>query len=168
MVPVASTIAAAPRWRLSTRSPRRISTRTGSDWWAWLDIALALWRGEKPPCRARRGDASGLVQHPGPRAPCLARRPRLSMVAPMHRLAFCAAFGVAVLLALPAQPQTKTAPAQPAAKQPAAAAPTPPPQPQKLGAAQSWTAYSAPEKGGQICYVVGEPSKNEPAGGKQS
>jgi hypothetical protein len=85
----------------------------------------------------------------------------------MHRLAFCAALGVAVLLALPAQPQTKTPPAQPAAKQPAAAAPTPPPQPQKLGAAQSWTAYSAPEKGGQICYVVGEPSKSEPAGVKR-
>jgi Invasion associated locus B (IalB) protein len=82
----------------------------------------------------------------------------------MHRLAFCAAFGVAVLLALPAQPQTKTAPAQPAAKQPAAA---PTPQPQKLGGAQSWTAYSAPEKGGQICYVVGEPSKSEPQGVKR-
>jgi Invasion associated locus B (IalB) protein len=82
----------------------------------------------------------------------------------MHRLAFCAALGVAVLLALPAQPQTKTPPTQPAAKQPAAA---PNPQPQKLGAAQGWTAYSAPEKGGQICYVVGEPSKSEPQGVKR-
>jgi hypothetical protein len=85
----------------------------------------------------------------------------------MHRLAFCAALGVAVLLALPAQPQTKTPPAQPAAKQPAATAPTPPPQPQKLGAVQSWTAYSAPEKGGHICYVVGEPAKSEPQGAKR-
>jgi hypothetical protein len=81
----------------------------------------------------------------------------------MHRLAFCAALGVAGLLALPAQPQTKTPPAQPAAKQPTA----PTPQPQKLGGAQSWTAYSAPEKGGQICYVVGEPSKSEPQGVKR-
>src|SRR5258708_33098889 len=65
MMPAASTIAAAPRWRLSTRSPRRTSTRTGSDWSAWLDIALALWGGEMPPFRARRGDASGLAQLPG-------------------------------------------------------------------------------------------------------
>src|SRR5258707_15484413 len=114
------------------------------------------------PRRCKRPRAGPLA----PRAPCLARRLRLGMVAAMHRLAFCAALGVSVLLALPAQPQTKTPPAQPPAKQPAAA-PTPPPQPQKLGAAQSWTAYSAPEKGGQICYVVGEPSKSEPAGVKR-
>src|SRR5438270_56092 len=47
-----------------------------------------------------------------------------------------------------------------------AAAPAPP-QPQKIGATQSWTAYSAPEKGGQICYVVGEPAKSEPLGAKR-
>jgi hypothetical protein len=86
------------------------------------------------------------------------------MVTAMHRLGFCATLGVVVLLALPAQSQTKTPPAQPAAKQPAATVPA---APQKLGSAQSWTAYSAPEKGGQICYVVGEPGKSEPVGAKR-
>src|SRR5229473_2905185 len=99
-------------------------------------------------------------------APRLAHRRGLSMVAAMHRLAFCATLGVVVLLALPAQSQTKTPPAQPAAKQPAATVPAAP-RPQKLGTAQSWTAYSAPEKGGQICYVVGEPAKSEPVGAKR-
>src|SRR5260221_9177620 len=44
-----------------------------------------------------------------------------------------------------------------------AAAPSQPAQPQRLGAAQSWTAYAAREKSGQICYIVGEPAKSEPA-----
>jgi hypothetical protein len=82
------------------------------------------------------------------------------MLAAMHRPAVYAALGVAILLALPAHSQTKTAKPAPAA--PAQAAPSPPGQPQRLGAAQSWTAYSAREKAGQICYIVGEPSKTEP------
>lgn len=79
----------------------------------------------------------------------------------MNRPAVCAVLGVALLLALPANSQTKTPPKQPAA--PAQTAPTPPAQPQRLGAAQSWTAYSAREKSGLICYIVGDPTKNEPA-----
>jgi hypothetical protein len=83
------------------------------------------------------------------------------MVAAMHRPAVYAVLGVAVLLALPVHSQTKAPPKQPAA--PAPAAPSQPSQPQRLGAAQGWTAYSARDKGGQICYIVGEPTKSEPA-----
>ena len=84
----------------------------------------------------------------------------------MHRTAFFAVLGVAALLALPAFSQNKPAAKQPHAKSPAVhAAATPPaaPQPERLGGAQSWTAYKAPEKNGQICYLVGEPAKSEPA-----
>jgi hypothetical protein len=83
------------------------------------------------------------------------------MVAAMHRPSLYAVLGVAVLLAPPALSQTKAPQKQPAAAAPVA--PTPPAQPQRLGAVQSWTAYSAREKGGPICYIVGEPTKNEPA-----
>jgi hypothetical protein len=84
----------------------------------------------------------------------------------MHRTAFFAVLGVAALLALPALSQNKSAAKQPHAKQSAVhAAATQPaaPQPERLGAAQGWTAYKAPEKTGQICYLVGEPAKSEPA-----
>ncbi|HEX7968076.1 MAG TPA: invasion associated locus B family protein [Stellaceae bacterium] len=37
-----------------------------------------------------------------------------------------------------------------------------------LGGAQGWEAYSDAEKGRKICYLVGEPSKSEPAGAKRS
>jgi hypothetical protein len=83
------------------------------------------------------------------------------MVAAMHRPAVCAVLGVAILLALPARSQTKTPQKQPAAL--AQTAPSAPAQPQRLGAAQSWIAYSAREKSGQICYIVGEPTKSDPA-----
>jgi hypothetical protein len=83
------------------------------------------------------------------------------MVAAMHRPAACAVLGAAILLALPVHSQTK-APQKPPAM-PAPAAPSQPAPPQRLGAAQSWTAYSAREKNGQICYIVGEPAKSEPA-----
>lgn len=83
----------------------------------------------------------------------------------MHRPAVYAVLGVAVLLALPAHSQTKAPKKQPAA--PAAAAPSQPSQPERLGAAQSWTAYRAREKNGQICYIVGEPAKTEPANVKR-
>lgn len=85
----------------------------------------------------------------------------------MHRTAFFAVLGVAALLALPVLSQPKPAAKQPIAKQPAASQPAQAqpsqPQPQRLGSAQGWTAYSAPEKNGQICYIVGEPAKSEPA-----
>ncbi len=38
----------------------------------------------------------------------------------------------------------------------------------RLGGAQGWEAYSDAEKGHKICYLVGEPSKSEPAGAKRS
>jgi hypothetical protein len=83
----------------------------------------------------------------------------------MHRTAFFAVLGVVALLALPALSETKPAAKQPHAKQPAVHAAAP--QPERLGAAQSWTAYKAPEKNGQICYLVGEPAKSEPANVKR-
>jgi hypothetical protein len=83
------------------------------------------------------------------------------MVAVMHRAAVYAVLGIGIILALPVHSQTKTPQKQPAAS--AQAAPSQPAPPQRLGAAQSWTAYSAREKSGQICYIVGEPTKSEPA-----
>jgi len=38
----------------------------------------------------------------------------------------------------------------------------------KLGGAQGWDAYSDTEKGHKICYLVGEPSKSEPANAKRN
>src|SRR5258708_14962776 len=38
----------------------------------------------------------------------------------------------------------------------------------RLGGAQGWDAYSDTEKSHRICYVVGEPSKSEPAGAKRN
>ena len=38
----------------------------------------------------------------------------------------------------------------------------------KLGGAQGWDAYSDTEKGHKICYLVGEPTKSEPANAKRS
>ena len=38
----------------------------------------------------------------------------------------------------------------------------------RLGGAQGWDAYSDTEKGHKICYLVGEPSKSEPAGAKRN
>jgi len=79
----------------------------------------------------------------------------------MHRTAFAAVLGVVALLALPALCQTKPPAKQPAQTQPA------PTQPQRLAAVQSWTAYTAAEKSGQICYIVGDPAKTEPANAKR-
>ncbi len=63
----------------------------------------------------------------------------------MHRTAFAAVLGVVALLALPAFCQTKPPAKQPAQTQPA------PTQPQR----------------GQICYIVGDPAKTEPANAKR-
>src|SRR5260221_12781087 len=38
----------------------------------------------------------------------------------------------------------------------------------RVGGAQGWDAYSDTEKSHRICYVVGEPSKSEPAGAKRN
>lgn len=49
---------------------------------------------------------------------------------------------------------------RPAAAQPAAAAT---PAAQRLGEAGAWTAYSAGDSAGRVCYVVGKPEKTEPS-----
>jgi hypothetical protein len=41
------------------------------------------------------------------------------------------------------------------------------PQPERLGAADAWTAYAYSEKTGKVCYLAGAPKKSEPAGGKR-
>jgi hypothetical protein len=38
---------------------------------------------------------------------------------------------------------------------------------ERLGSAETWTAYAYSEKSGKVCYVAGEPKKAEPAGGKR-
>ena len=38
----------------------------------------------------------------------------------------------------------------------------------KLGGAQAWDAYSDTQKGHKVCYLVGEPSKSEPANAKRN
>jgi hypothetical protein len=53
-------------------------------------------------------------------------------------------------------------------KKPANAAPTPAGTPaERLGTADAWTAYAYSEKSGKVCYLAGEPKKNEPAAGKR-
>jgi Invasion associated locus B (IalB) protein len=37
---------------------------------------------------------------------------------------------------------------------------------QRLGSAESWTAYAYKEKAGKVCYLTGEPLKREPATAK--
>ena len=55
-----------------------------------------------------------------------------------------------------------------AVKKPApAAAASPPPTSQRLGSAEGWTAYVYKEKSGQVCYLVGEAQKSEPADTKR-
>jgi hypothetical protein len=87
----------------------------------------------------------------------------------MHYLTFATTLGAAFLLALPGLAQTQPAKKQPA-KAPAAAAPAVPagPQPKRLGTTDGWTAYTSPEASGQICYLVGSPTKSEPANLKRS
>jgi hypothetical protein len=41
------------------------------------------------------------------------------------------------------------------------------PQPERLGAADAWTAYAYSEKTGKVCYLAGAPKKSDPAGGKR-
>jgi hypothetical protein len=86
----------------------------------------------------------------------------------MYR-AIAAVVGIAAFLAPPAQAQTQRPQKQPAAQTtPSQPAPTQPaPQPKRLGAVGDWVAYASAEKGGQICYVVGQPVKSEPANVKR-
>ncbi len=37
----------------------------------------------------------------------------------------------------------------------------------RLGSAEGWSAYSDTEKNRKTCYLIGEPSKSEPAGAKR-
>lgn len=55
--------------------------------------------------------------------------------------------------------------AQPAAVTRPAASATPAAEP--LGSAGAWTAYTAGDAAGKVCYVVGKPEKSEPGGGRK-
>jgi hypothetical protein len=59
------------------------------------------------------------------------------------------------------KPAAKPSPAAPA---PAAADPGPA---KSLGSDGAWTAYLAQNKGGKVCYLVGQPEKTDPAGMKR-
>jgi len=48
-----------------------------------------------------------------------------------------------------------------------AQAASPSPASQRLGSAEGWTAYVYKEKSGQVCYLVGEAQKSEPADTKR-
>jgi hypothetical protein len=52
-------------------------------------------------------------------------------------------------------------------KSPAASASPSSPASQRLGSAETWTAYLYKEKSGQVCYLAGEPQKSEPANTKR-
>jgi hypothetical protein len=101
------------------------------------------------------------------------------MVAAMRRIALAAALGAVAIPALFTSSEAATTRQQ---QQPARSAPQPAPgqaaqnqppaqgdaaAPKRLGEAQGWTAYSAPEKTGFLCYVVGQPTKSEPANAKR-
>jgi hypothetical protein len=86
-------------------------------------------------------------------------------VSAMHRTDLAIALGIIGLLAVPAHAQSSSKPAPTHAKHAQATAALP--EPKRLGAADSWIAYSSPEKGGHICYIVGQPAKSEPAGVKR-
>lgn len=66
-----------------------------------------------------------------------------------------------MLLFNPAADAAKTKKAESSAHG-SAAAPT-----ERLGAVDSWTAYSYKDKGGKVCYLAGNPQKSEPAGSKR-
>jgi hypothetical protein len=53
--------------------------------------------------------------------------------------------------------------------QPAAARPVAPATPaaEQLGSAGAWTAYTAGNAAGKVCYVVAKPEKSEPGGGRK-
>ena len=50
--------------------------------------------------------------------------------------------------------------AKPAAAEPSA---PPPPTAQRLGESGAWSAYTAGDSAGRVCYLVGRPEKSEPA-----
>lgn len=60
--------------------------------------------------------------------------------------------------AAPSPPQPHAA-AKPVQAQPAPSAAAP----QELGSAKGWSAYTYTEKGAKVCYLIGKPSKSEPA-----
>jgi hypothetical protein len=87
------------------------------------------------------------------------------MLAPMNRALIAALLGITGLLADPGHAQTANSPSgRPLKATPAQATL---PTPKRLGGAESWVAYTSSEKAGQICYVVGQPNKSEPAGLKR-
>jgi Invasion associated locus B (IalB) protein len=53
-------------------------------------------------------------------------------------------------------------------KKPSDTAPSSPAAPpQRLGTAETWTAYAYKEKNGQVCYLAGGPQKSDPANVKR-
>jgi hypothetical protein len=91
----------------------------------------------------------------------------------MHYPTFATTLGAAFLLALPVLAQTPPAKKEPAKAPAAAAAPAAPavpasPQPKRLKTTDGWTAYTSAEANGLICYLVGTPTKSEPANLKRA
>jgi len=95
----------------------------------------------------------------------------------MRRIALAAALGAIAIPALFMSSEAATTrqqqqPARSAPQQGQSAQSQPPAQgeataPKRLAEAQGWTAYSAPEKTGLLCYIVGQPTKSEPANAKR-
>lgn len=93
------------------------------------------------------------------------------MVARMSSPAHFIAAALALVLVAAHSPAGLAAPPKPEPKKPAQKIQQKDAQSQgvtRLGGAQGWEAYSDGEKGRKICYLVGEPSKSEPAGAKRS
>lgn len=89
----------------------------------------------------------------------------------MHRYVTLVALGALAVLAPLGQSQSATTPKPKAAQNAAAEHPAQSKpdesQPQSLGESEGWAAYTAPEKKGKICYIVGEPKKSEPSNVKR-
>jgi hypothetical protein len=75
------------------------------------------------------------------------------MVAAMQRLVLSLAAGLLLATSSVAAAQQGAAPGQGV---------------NRLGGAKGWDAYIDTVKGGKICYLIGKPSKSEPAGAKRS
>jgi len=79
----------------------------------------------------------------------------------MHRLAcFSAAAVIAAAPIFAIAADAPKPPAKPAAKEDTT--------PKSLGGANGWSAYSAGGKANLVCYVVGKPTRSEPADPKRS
>jgi Invasion associated locus B (IalB) protein len=106
------------------------------------------------PAFARRGESDALLR-------ALKRRPRYGAGMrdgrPLH---FSFLVGLLFSISAAAYAESSKKPGE-------AAQTTSGPQPERLGAADVWTAYAYSEKTGKVCYLAGAPKKSEPAGGKR-